>query len=84
LSTLTIPFDMSNRDLAGREMQVALVFGTDIGAAVSCAALKKLWPEIGQWLIDRDSSRAAQLVVFVACVTKLRVHAGNQWLNFPQ
>jgi hypothetical protein len=54
LSTLTNPFDMSNRDLAGREMQVALVFGTDISAAVSSAALKKLWPEIGQWLIDRD------------------------------
>jgi hypothetical protein len=25
-----------------------------IGAAVSGPAIKKLWPEIGKWLIDRD------------------------------
>jgi polyhydroxyalkanoate synthase len=41
--------------LVGSEDNCNLHFPTGhIGAAVSSAALKKLWPEIGQWLIDRD------------------------------
>jgi poly(3-hydroxyalkanoate) synthetase len=45
-------------DLIGSQDAQNLVFPTGhIGAAVSAVAHKKLWPQVGTWLKDRDSQK---------------------------
>ena len=46
-------------ELVGSSDARNFVFPTGhIGAAVSAAAQKKLWPQVGAWLKERDGKRA--------------------------